>query len=244
MPALPALRGHSYLRELQIVIKTVLMAAAIVGTLGFTATAFAADAGGFPPGDPQAGQQKSGQCAACHGADGNSASPQFPKLAGQSAIYLIKQLEDFKSGARKNPIMNGIASGLSKKEMADLASWFSSQQIKPGAASPDLVAKGRSLYRGGDQSKGIPACAACHGPAGEGMGPAGWPALAGQHAQYLITELEAWRSGARANGPKHVMRDVAHNLTDGQIKAVASFLQGLHPAPEAINPIPGQLTGE
>ncbi|HET7369353.1 MAG TPA: c-type cytochrome [Gammaproteobacteria bacterium] len=225
-------------------IKSFLMVAAVIGTLSFTATAFAADAAGFPPGDPQAGQQKAAACAACHGADGNSASPQFPKLAGQSAVYLIHELQDFKSRARKNPIMNGMAAGLSKQDMADLAAWYSNQAIKPGAASPDLVAKGRSLYRGGDQSLGIPACAACHGPAGAGMGPAGWPALAGQHAQYLISQLEAWRSGERANGPNHVMRDVAHNMTDEQIKAVSSYLQGLHPAPEAINPIPGQLTGE
>lgn len=225
-------------------IKTVLMAAAIAGTLGLTATAFAADATSYPPGDAQAGQQKAAACAACHGADGNSANAQFPKLAGQSYAYLVKELEDFKSGARKNPIMNGMASGLSDQDIKNLAAWFSSQKIKPGAAAPNLVADGRALYRGGDQSKGIPACAACHGPAGQGMGPAAWPALAGQHAQYLVTQLKAWRTGSRANDLNAMMRQVAHNLTDHEIEAVASYLQGLHPAPKAINPIPGQVLGQ
>jgi cytochrome c553 len=226
------------------VIKTFLMAAAMAGALGYTAAASAANATGYPPGDPQAGQQKAAQCAACHGADGNSASPQFPKLAGQDPAYLVKELHDFKSGARKNAIMNGMAAGLSDQDIENLAAWFASQKIKPGAANPKLVAAGRALYMGGDQSKGIPACAACHGPTGAGMGPAAWPRLAGQHAEYLVSQLKAWRSGSRANDPHAMMRTVAKNMTDQQIEAVASYLQGLHTAKAAVNPIPGQTAGE
>lgn len=226
-------------------IKTVLMAAAMAGALGYTAAACAATNGtGYPPGDPQAGQQKAAQCAACHGADGNSASPQFPKLAEQGPIYIIKELHDFKSGARKNAIMNGMAAGLSDQDIKNLAAWFSSQTIKPGAANPKLVADGRALYMGGDASEGVPACAACHGPTGAGMQPAAWPRLAGQWSQYLVTQLKAWRSGSRANDPHAMMRTVAKNLTDKQIAAVASYLQGLHVAKAAVNPLPGQSAGE
>ncbi len=226
--------------------KTILTAAAIVAMVGFAAQSLAADtpaANGYPPGNAKAGQKKSAQCAACHGKTGNSASPQFPKLAGQNAAYLVKELEDFKTRARKNTIMNGMAAGLSNKDMKDIAAWYSSQTIKPGAANPKTVDAGRTLYRGGDASEGVPACAACHGPAGQGMGPAAWPALAGQYSKYLVKELKAWRSGSRANDPKGMMRAVAHNLTDKQIKAVASFLQGLHPSPKAINPEPQPIGG-
>src|SRR5699024_7613580 len=134
--------GPAYTREFPIVTKTVLLAVTLAGTLGLALPVFAADNNaGFPPGDAQAGQQKAASCAACHGADGNSASPQFPKLAGQSAAYLVHELKDFKSGKRQSAIMQGMAASLSEQDMKDVAAWYSSQTIKPGAASPDLVEK-------------------------------------------------------------------------------------------------------
>lgn len=224
-------------------IKSAMAAAAIIGALSFTATALAAQPDHYPAGDAQAGQQKAATCAACHGSDGNSISPTFPKLAGQSAAYIAKELHDFKSGTRQNAIMQAMAAGLTDQDILDLAAWYSSQTIKSGAANPELVEQGRTLYLGGDQAEGVPACAACHGPAGQGMGPAGWPALAGQHAQYLVGQLDAWRASKRTNDPNSMMQDVAHNLTDNQIKAVASYLQGLHPLKKGIDPTSDQLNG-
>lgn len=219
--------------------KKILTATVTACALSYAASAIAA----YPPGDAKAGQQKAATCAACHGADGNSISPQFPKLAGQNASYIVKQLEDYKSGARKNAIMAGMAASLSEQDMRDIAAYFAGQKIKPGAAAPNLVADGRELYLGGDHENGIPACAACHGPTGVGNGPAVWPALAGQYQQYLVTELKAWRDGSRHNGPKKMMREVAARLTDHQIQAVASYLQGLHTSAAAINPLPEQSGG-
>lgn len=220
--------------------KKFLIAAAASGLLAFATAGYAAASSAYPPGNAKAGQQKSGQCAACHGADGNSATAQFPKLAGQNTAYIAKELADFKSRARKNPIMNAMAAGLSEQDMKDLAAYFSQQTIKPGAANPKLVAQGRALYLGGDAERGVPACAACHSPTGAGNAPAAWPALAGQYQEYLVAQLKAWRSGSRKNDPKAMMRQVAQNMTDQEIEAVASYLQGLHTAQAATSPAPGQ----
>lgn len=216
--------------------KQLLIAVAAAGAFSLATAASAA----YPAGNAKAGEQKAAQCIACHGPGGNSASPQFPKLAGQNASYIVKELKDFKSGARKNAIMSGMAAGLSEQDMQDIAAYFSGQTIKPGAANPKLVATGRELYLGGDRAKGIPACAACHSPTGVGNAPAAYPALAGQYQQYLVTQLKAWRDGSRHNGPKDMMQDVAKNLSDQQIEAVASYLQGLHTSEKGINPLPGQ----
>lgn len=198
-----------------------------VSVFGVTGTALA-EGNPLDPGNASAGKADSTTCAACHGADGNSVSPMFPNLAGQNAPYIIKQLHDFKSGARKNATMQPMAAPLNDKQIQDLAAWFSSQQVKIGEADPKLVALGESIFRGGDMKSGVPACMACHGPTGAGNPAAHFPALHGQHAAYVVAQLKAFRSGDRHNDAGKMMRDIAAKLTDAQIEAVASYIQGLH----------------
>ena len=172
-------------------------------------------------------------CAACHGADGNSSIPVNPSLAGQHASYLLKQLNNFKASAdgkpalRQNAVMNGMAAPLSEAEMKALAQYFSKQTLKPDVAKDDkLVTEGRKLWRAGDIKKGIPACAGCHGVAGGGL-PAQYPMLAGQHPDYVITQLKQFREGTRANDPEGMMRTIAAKMTDPQMAAVAEYAAGL-----------------
>ena len=179
-------------------------------------------------GNAAAGQAKSMACAGCHGADGNSFNPEWPSLAGQHASYIAKQLGEFKAGNRSNPLMSGQAMGLSDEDMQDLAAYFSSQKPNPtGKAAADKVKAGEALYRGGNMTTGVAACAACHGPAGAGNAPAKFPALAGQHAAYVVNQLKAFRAGERANDPNGMMGDVAKKLSDAEIEAVAQYIQGL-----------------
>ncbi|MGD8379255.1 MAG: c-type cytochrome [Gammaproteobacteria bacterium] len=196
----------------------------LAGTLALMSATFVAQA----QGDASAGKQKAAACAACHGADGNSATPQFPKLAGQHADYLVKQLKDFKSGARQNPIMAGQVAGLSEQDMQDLAAYFSSQTTGIGAANPATVDKARKLYLGGDMKDHVTACAACHGPSGLGNPPMDIPRLSGQHAAYVVTQLQNFANGSRSNDPKQMMRNIAANMSDAQMKLVADYIQGLH----------------
>ena len=172
-------------------------------------------------------------CAACHGTDGNSSIPANPNLAGQHASYLLKQLNNFKASAdgkpalRQNAIMNGMAAPLSADEMKALAQYFSKQTLKPAVAKDEkLATEGRALWRAGDMKKGIPACAGCHGVAGAGL-PAQYPALAGQHQDYLISQLKQFRDGTRANDPEGMMRTIAAKMTDQQMSAVAEYAAGL-----------------
>ena len=171
-------------------------------------------------------------CAACHAADGNSQMAVNPKLAGQIPEYLHKQLTNFKSAAgkkaeRDNPVMAGMVAGLSPEDMRNLAAYYAGQAAKPGAAkSKDLVALGQKIYRGGIASKGVAACASCHGPNGAGM-PAQYPRLSGQHAEYVETQLKAFRSGERANDPGSMMRGVAEKLSDREIQGVSDYIAGL-----------------
>lgn len=190
-----------------------------------TVSVFALAANVSADGNATAGQIKAATCIACHGADGNSGSPQFPKLAGQNAGYLARELGRFKSGERKNPIMAGMAASLSEQNMQDVAAWFSSQTVKTGEADPNLVKTGETIYRGGDKGSGVPACLACHGPDGVGNGPDNIPALAGQHAAYVVTQLQAFASGQRASP---MMGTIASRLTTAQMQAVASYIEGLH----------------
>ncbi|MDN5851206.1 MAG: cytochrome c4, partial [Nitrococcus sp.] len=155
----------------------------------------------FEGGHPQAGKQKAAICAGCHGADGNSPSGQFPKLAGQHASYLYEQLRLFKGGQRKSPIMQAQAANLSDQDMKDLAAYFSSQSMQVGSASRVLAERGERLFRGGVPAKGVPACTGCHGPAGLGNPPAKYPRISGQNASYLAEELRAYRAGKRGNYP-------------------------------------------
>ncbi len=184
-------------------------------------------------GDPAKAQQMVTQvCAACHGADGNSAIPTNPSLAGQHPEYAFKQLTNFKADAgktpeRPSPVMTAIVANLSSEDMANAALYFSAQEPKPRAArNPELVKLGQSIYRGGILAKGVAACASCHGPAGAGI-PAQFPRVSGQHAQYTSDQLKAFRAGTRANDPNRMMRIVALKLTDREIDAVAQYIQGL-----------------
>jgi cytochrome c553 len=200
--------------------KKLVVIAATCALLGSATVAVAA-------GDPAAGKAKSITCAACHNADGNSAITQYPKLAGQSADYLVKQLQEYKSGVRVNAIMAGMVAPLSPQDMEDLAAYFASQQIARAAADPALAPVGEALFRGGNLSSGVSACMACHGPTGAGNPAAKFPAIAGQHAEYTEIQLKAFRAMERANDAGQMMRGVAAKLTDPEIKAVASYMQGL-----------------
>ena len=179
-------------------------------------------------GDAEAGKSKSAMCAACHGPDGNGPAPTFPKLAGQHAAYLAKQLAEYKSGERQNATMNGMAAALSEQDIADLAAFYSSQQVTLGKAAEDKVEAGEAVYRAGNTATGVSACAACHGPTGSGNPMANFPSLSGQHADYTVLQLKAFRAGERANDAGSMMRGVAKKMTDAEIEAVAQYIQGLH----------------
>lgn len=189
-------------------------------------------ADGTLKGDPVAGKAKSATCAACHGADGNSTNPEWPKLAGQSESYLLKQLMDFKAekgkdAARQNASMAPMVAGLSNQDMADLSAYFASQETSPGAADQALVELGRQVYKGGNNTSGVAACASCHGPNGVGNPAAKFPALAGQHAAYTEMQLVAFSKSKRANDPSQMMRDVAAKLSDLEMTAVSEYIAGL-----------------
>lgn len=182
-------------------------------------------------GDPQAGGKKAAPCAACHGPAGNSANPQWPKLAGQHAAYLERQLQLYKSGARENAIMLGQAAALGERDMKDLAAYYAQQQTKIGVADEALAAAGKTLYFGGKPGEAVPACAGCHGPAGLGNAAAGYPRLSGQHAEYVAARLQAYRDGAVADTPHaQIMAGVSTGLSDEDIRALAEFVSGLQPA--------------
>ncbi|CAA0080758.1 Cytochrome c4 [BD1-7 clade bacterium] len=209
----------------KLIVSVLMMAAA--------GTAFAAE-------DAAKGKALSAQCSACHGADGNSPAPNFPKIAGQNSKYIEKQLLDMKlpadKGGRVVPEMSGIVAGLSTQDIQDLAAYYADQTMSGGAADPDLVALGERIYRGGLPAKQVAACSGCHSPAGKGNLGAGYPSLAGQFPEYIEKQLKAFRlgadeekaTGARVNdGDIRIMRDVASRMSDLEIRAVASFLSGL-----------------
>jgi cytochrome c553 len=184
-------------------------------------------------GDPAKAQQiVTSVCAACHGADGNSAIPANPSIAGQPAEYVYKQLVNFKStggkpAERPSPVMTAMVANLSADDMANLAAYFASQEAKPrDARNAELVKIGQTIYRGGVMGRGVPACASCHGANGAGI-PAQFPRLAGQHAQYTADQLKAFRAGSRANDTNRMMRAIATKLTDREVDAVAQYVQGL-----------------
>lgn len=164
-------------------------------------------------------------CVACHAADGNSTTPANPKIAGQHPEYLVKQLQEFKSGKRDNAVMKGFASALSDEDMRNVAFWLADQKSTPGfATEKDLVRMGERIYRGGIQDRQIAACAGCHGPTGSGI-PAQYPRLSGQHAEYTRTQLGAFRAGTRNNNAQ--MTGVAAKMNDKEIKAVSDYIAGL-----------------
>ena len=195
----------------------------------------------MPKGDAAAGQAMSAQCAACHGADGNSAAPTFPRLAGQNAKYIYKQLNDFKSGLRNNALMMPMVADKTDQQMADLAVYFSQQKSAVNLADPALLAKGERLYRGGNHATGVAPCAGCHGPSGKGNSYAVFPKLGGQHADYIKAQLIAFRAAGRDDntdqkrvndaakaGEQGIMQMVASKLSDKEIDALANYVSGLH----------------
>ena len=183
-------------------------------------------------GDAELGKAASGLCAACHGADGNSVNPVWPKLAGQHEEYTARQLSLFKSGERKATVMGGMVAGLSEADMHNLGAYFASQKSTIGSADENLVELGKALYQGGQTKMKIPACMSCHGATGKGNPLSGYPVLAGQHAAYTEQRLKDYRAGEKiandddVNG--QIMADVAKYLSDEEIKAVASYIQGLY----------------
>jgi cytochrome c553 len=180
-------------------------------------------------GDPVAGKAASASCAACHGVDGNSANPEWPKLAGQHQGYLIQQLVYFGDGERDNAIMKGMAANLSDEDRANLSAYYSGQKVSYGTADPELVELGERIYRGGNSESGVAPCMGCHGPKGAGNPDANYPALRGQHAKYVENQLHGFAEGNRVNENSiKMMQIIASRMTNKEIRAVASYIQGLH----------------
>ena len=186
-------------------------------------------------GDAEAGQAKAATCVACHGVDGNSAVPTFPKLAGLGHKYLLKQMKDIRDGRRPVALMAGQVDNMSDQDLADIAAFYDAQPRTGGMADPDKVALGRKVYLAGIAERQVPACSGCHSPTGNGNGPAGYPSLGGQHAEYIAGQLKMFRKGyedptGRTNGGEaKIMRTTAFRMSDMEIEAVASYIAGLQP---------------
>ena len=213
--------------------KRVLLAAVLCAPLAVWAEGAAPNAklDPFTQGSAEAGAAKAATCAACHGPGGNSSNPEWPKMAGQGARYIYDQLVLFKSGKRVNALMAATVAPLSEQDFRDLAAYFATQAATPGVANPSVVPTAQKLYRAGDATKGIPACASCHGPAGAGVPAAGYPRIGGQHAVYNAARLRVYRADAQndlPDGNHKIMAEVAAKLSDAEIDALASYLNGLH----------------
>ena len=189
----------------------------------------------FAQGDIEAGKAKSAMCGACHGADGNSLIVQNPKLAGQHATYLEKQIKEFKLGAtsggkqgRVDAVMGGMVMALTEQDIVDIAAYFASNTISDNSSTEESMKLGEKLYRAGDIKRGLPACSACHGVRGNGTEWSGFPKISGQHADYVKVQLEKFRNGTRTNDMNMMMQDVAAKLTDSEISALSHYVGGLH----------------
>lgn len=208
--------------------KKLIVSLLMLGLAGFSQAA----------GNAEAGQALTAVCSACHGADGNSAVATFPKLAGQGEAYLVKQLQDIKSGSRVVVEMTGMLTAMNDQQLEDIAAYYSSQSLQIGQANPDLVGLGEALYKAGNAETGVPACTGCHSPNGKGNSVGGFPALGGQHADYTAAQLVKFQKGYRAEAPAadarmndgdaQMMRAIAFRLKDFEIEALASYIQGLH----------------
>ncbi|MCP4272092.1 MAG: cytochrome c4 [Gammaproteobacteria bacterium] len=181
-------------------------------------TIFAADA--------TAGKNKAAECIACHGVDGNSFNPEWPSLAGQNAAYLAKQLRNFKNGERTNALMAPMVAPLSDSDIDDISAHFASQTRTAASTKIEYVALGSKIYTGG--TDGVTACTACHGPTGAGLAAAGFPKVSGQKIQYVINQLNNFKTGTRTNDTNGMMQDISSAMNDEQIVAVANYLAGLH----------------
>jgi len=190
---------------------------ALSGLMTFTANA----------GDIEAGKAKSAVCAACHGADGNSTNAAWPSLAGQHASYIYKQLQDFKAGRRNDATMTGMVALLNDEDMKNVAAYYESQQAKGVAFDGELIPTGENIYRGGITETSVAACMGCHAPSGKGNGPAGWPSLIGQHPEYIVTQLKAFKEGTRANDTGNMMRNVSARMSEMEMKSVAAYIAGI-----------------
>jgi cytochrome c553 len=197
-------------------------ALSMAAVLGWSGAALAA-------GSKEAGQTKAAVCSACHGMDGNSvANPEWPNLAAQHVSYITKQLKALRGGQRVNPLMSPMAATLTDQDIDDLAAYFSSQTLHPtGETDPAKLALGQKVYRAGSVSGKVPACAGCHGPTGSGNPAAVYPRIGGQHAAYVAIQLRAYKAGTRNNDPNNLMRTIAGQLSEDEIDAVASYIQGL-----------------
>ena len=190
-------------------------------------------AAGIIKGDAAAGEAKAVTCGACHGVDGNSAVPNFPKLAGLGEKYLLKQMKDIRDGRRPVAAMAGQVDNMTDQDLADIAAFYDAKERTSEMADEDLVALGRKVYMSGIMERKVAACSGCHSPSGKGNGPAGFPGLAGQHADYIAAQLKMFRTGyespeGRTNdGDSKIMRTTAFELSDLEIKAVASYASGL-----------------
>lgn len=208
-----------------------LAAAGTVGVGGIGGAGSALAAGG----DPEAGKLKAAVCSACHGADGNSINPIWPKLAGQGAPYQMRQVMAIRDGhGRVNAeaaTMVPMIANVSDQDLEDIAAYFATQVSTVEAAEPGLAEAGRRLYRAGDPERNLPSCMSCHGPAGRGNSLAAFPQVGGQFAAYSAKQLRAYRDGSRTTDPAGMMQDIAKRLTDADIEAVSEYLSGLHPAP-------------
>ncbi|CAH9055337.1 Cytochrome c4 [Pseudoalteromonas holothuriae] len=208
--------------------KIALTLTVLLGTLSASnATAF--------DGDAEAGKVKSATCAACHGPDGNAPVTIYPKIAGQHADYIYKQLKEFKLGmtsggseGRMDPVMSAMAMPLSDQDMKDVAAYFSTLNMSAGTTPEDVVEVGQKLFRAGDAERGIPSCAACHGPRGNGTSLAQFPKISFQHPEYIKSQLEKFRDGTRANDLNGMMQDIAKKLTDKDIEVLSKYIGGLH----------------
>ncbi|MBM4220021.1 MAG: cytochrome c4 [Gammaproteobacteria bacterium] len=184
-------------------------------------------AGPATAGDAALGAQKAAVCGACHGMTGSSINPEWPSLAGQPPSYLVAQLKQYQQGTRVNPLMTPMAAPLGESDMADLAAHFSRQTPTGLEADPSNWKAGEKLFRGGNAARGIPACIACHGPQGRGNAPAGYPALRAQQGVYTYNQLQAYASGTRTSSGNEIMQGIASRLTDEEMRALASYTQGL-----------------
>lgn len=184
-------------------------------------------AGSASAGDAALGAQKAAVCSACHGMTGSSVNPEWPNIAGQGEAYIVAQLQGFQRNLRSNPLMTPMAVPLKEEDMKDLGAHFSQQTPSGLEAEPSNWKAGEKMYRGGDAARGIPACIACHGPQGRGNGPAKYPALRAQHAVYTYNQLKAFKDGTRKSASSDIMQVVTERMTDEEMRALASYVQGL-----------------
>lgn len=201
-----------------------------IGLYFILSVATAAESAVLVP-DINAGRQKSEPCVVCHGPDGNSVVPAWPKIAGQPERYLVEQLKEYRKGekgTRFNAVMYGLVGTLTDQDIVDLAGYFASQQRTPGVTDEKWMSLGEKIYRGGNPKTGVPACQGCHDPAGRGNPPAGFPPLSGQQSAYAVDQLKAFKNGARLNDPNEIMRDISQRMTDEEIEAVGNYVSGLH----------------